>query len=179
LKTTRIMTQGAIAVVWLSLQAACGGSAPAPASPSAEPAPPSAAGAASKAPESVAQPSFTPRMDVTESPAAPPPPPPAPPAPGEEKGVTAALRGSRSELARAERDLEASLSDCRSACHALASMERATGHLCDMASDHEDRRTCEDAKTKVLAARDRIRSSCGSCPDGPTLDRTAPVPSRP
>jgi hypothetical protein len=90
----------------------------------------------------------------------------------------AALRNARAELSQAERDLELSASDCTAACRALASMERATGHLCDLASDLPDRRSCEDAKTKVLAARDRIRASCGTCPNGPTLEHGAPIPSR-
>jgi hypothetical protein len=109
----------------------------------------------------------------------PPPPPPESATADRERGVATALRDSRADLSRAQRDLEASMSDCRSACHALASMERATGHVCSMATDHDDRRTCEDAKTTVLRARDRIRASCGTCPDGASLDRTAPIPSRP
>ena len=43
----------------------------------------------------------------------------------------------------------------------------------------EDRRRCEDAKTQVQRARDRVRAACGSCPDGPLLDRRAPIPSHP
>ena len=90
-----------------------------------------------------------------------------------------ALRAARTEVEQAQRDLEASMSDCANACRALGSMERATGHLCDLATDHDDRRRCEDAKTAVLRAREKIRAACGSCPNGPSLDKTAPIPSRP
>jgi hypothetical protein len=75
-----------------------------------------------------------------------------------------ALRAARSEVDLAERDLEAASStDCTTACRALASLERATGHLCDLATEADDRRRCEDAKTKVLRARDKIKVACGKC----------------
>ncbi len=112
-------------------------------------------------------------------------PAPAPPEAGRESAQPsdssrrreAALRSARAEVNQAEKDLEASATDCVAACRALASMERATGHLCDLATLHDDRRFCEDAKTKVLAARDRIRSACGTCANGPTLEHSAPIPS--
>jgi hypothetical protein len=91
----------------------------------------------------------------------------------------AALRTARAEVDQARRDLETSMSDCTAACRALGSMERATGHLCDLATERDDRARCEDAKTAVQRARDRIRASCTSCPGGPSLDKTAPIPSRP
>jgi hypothetical protein len=115
---------------------------------------------------------------------------PAQPAPGPAPAPTSApsdandrrvraLRAARTEVDQAQRDLEASMSDCANACRALGSMERATGHLCDLATDRDDRRRCEDAKTAVLRAREKIRAACGSCPNGPSLDKTAPIPSRP
>jgi hypothetical protein len=115
----------------------------------------------------------------------PPPPPPAPVAsPTDASAATtdkerpkAALGRARNELDVAERELQASAGDCANACRALGSMERATGRLCDLASSTEDRQRCEDAKTKVLAARDRVRSTCGACPGGPSLERSAPIPS--
>jgi len=93
--------------------------------------------------------------------------------------VEVALRAARTEVEQAQRELEVSMSECTNACRALGSMERATGHLCDLATERDDRRRCEDAKTAVLRARDRIRKSCGSCPGGPSLEKTAPIPSRP
>ena len=48
---------------------------------------------------------------------------------------------------------------------------------CDLATAADDVRRCEDAKTKVLGARDRIKKTCGSCPGGPSLDKGAPIPS--
>jgi hypothetical protein len=96
---------------------------------------------------------------------------------GDESGRTAALGRARSDLDAAERELQTSAGDCANACRALGSMERATGHLCELASSLEDRRRCEEAKTKVLAARDRVRGTCGACPGGPSLERSAPIPS--
>jgi hypothetical protein len=81
------------------------------------------------------------------------------------------------ELARAERELQASAGDCVLACRALGSMERATAHLCALASAPVEQATCQDARAKVLSGRDRVRASCGDCPGGPSLDKNAPIPS--
>jgi hypothetical protein len=67
------------------------------------------------------------------------------------------------ELARAEAALAAAQGDCAAACRALASMQRATDHLCALVEDSSDGRRCEDARKRLLAARDRVRSSCGDC----------------
>ena len=103
----------------------------------------------------------------------PPPDLPAPAAepPNSDRRREAALRTARSELDRASRELDLATGECGSACRALASMERATGHICNLASDESDRRRCDDAKAKVARARDRIRTSCGTCPDGTRLDQ--------
>lgn len=50
---------------------------------------------------------------------------------------------------------------CGTACAALASMERATTHLCDLAGEGD--RRCEDARTRVRSAGDRVRASCPVC----------------
>jgi hypothetical protein len=80
---------------------------------------------------------------------------------------------ARDALARAELELEASSSDCASACRALGSLERAASRLCDLADSPDDRRHCDDAKQKVIAARDRVRQTCSACPGGPRLDRSS------
>ena len=90
--------------------------------------------------------------------------------------MSAVLRDARSDLARAAKDIEAAMGDCAAACRALASMERATSHLCAL-SPADERGACDDAKAQVWSARARIRAACGSCPDGQSLDRSAPIPS--
>ena len=99
-------------------------------------------------------------------------PSPAAAPPSSDRRREAALRSARAELDTASRELDLATGECGSACRALASMERATGHMCNLASDESDRRRCEEAKAKVARARDRIRSSCGTCPDGTRLDRS-------
>jgi outer membrane protein TolC len=92
----------------------------------------------------------------------------------------AALAHAKGDLDRAERELLTSAGDCASACRALASMERATGHLCALAraaGSQDDRSRCDEATAKVLEARVRVRSTCGTCEGGPSLERTAPIPS--
>jgi hypothetical protein len=74
-----------------------------------------------------------------------------------------ARQASSAELARAQADLEAAQGDCAAACRALASMQHATERLCALAGEPDDRRRCEDAKKRLLAARDRVRSACGEC----------------
>ena len=90
-----------------------------------------------------------------------------------------ALSHARSELDVGERELVVAGGDCRAACRALGSMDRAAGHLCELANDGSERSTCEDAKTTLLGARDRVRTTCGSCPGGASVERTAPIPSVP
>jgi hypothetical protein len=127
--------------------------------------------------------SVTPEVPATPAPA--PPPPPAAmgaaaapqPMMAEAPAVGGGLSVARSELALAERQLQTSAGDCATACRALGSMERATAHLCAMASSSDDQRSCQDARAKVLGGRDRVRASCGECPGGPSLDKNAPIPS--
>jgi hypothetical protein len=116
----------------------------------------------------------TPATPTTTLPQSVPSPEPDAPA-----GRAASLRAARSEVERAQRELDLAMNDCASACRALGSMERATGHLCDLASEADDRQRCEDAKSAVRRAREKIRGTCRACPNGPSLDKSAPIPSRP
>jgi uncharacterized membrane protein len=70
---------------------------------------------------------------------------------------------ARADLDRAQRDLELATSDCESACRALASMERATSHLCSLAEEPDDQRRCDDARLRLTAARGRVHAACGGC----------------
>ncbi len=122
-------------------------------------------------------------------PQATPPPQPTPepqqpqggaaPSPGAPELHAAAVRSARREVAAAQRELDLAAGDCPGACRALASMERATRHLCDLAAADDERTQCEDAKAAVQKSRARLKSSCGTCPGGPSLERSAPIPSRP
>jgi hypothetical protein len=146
----------------LLLLCGCGGAqkseAPAPTTPAfGDQAPPAAAppsGAVHVAPE---QPSLSP-------PVMPPPPPPPPTTPADQPAERVATRlAARAELDRAQRELESAASDCESACRALASMERATSHLCSLADEPDDQRRCDDAKLRLTTARGRVRAACGGC----------------
>ncbi len=72
---------------------------------------------------------------------------------------TPEVAAARNDFDNAERQLATAQGDCATACRALASMERAAEHICGMATNNE----CERARERVQAARDRIRSTCGSC----------------
>jgi hypothetical protein len=87
------------------------------------------------------------------------------------------LAGPWNDLVRAQLALEASAGSCTAACRALGSMERAADQLCKLASSSEDAGRCDDARGKLIAARERVRTACGSCPGGPTVDPKAPAPS--
>ncbi len=160
-----VTTCAIVAGIWLAIGAGCGGAAK-DASPSA--ASPSNAGAAQKS-------------EMAPSGYAPPPPtaPPATSPPGVPTSPGAQRRlEANADFDRAERELSASSSDCASACRALASLERATVRLCDLAEQPDDVQRCDDAKKKLRTARDRVRSTCSACPGGPSVDRDAPIPSR-
>jgi len=181
-RAKRAMTT-ALAVSTMTL-AACGAGQQAEKAPAAAPVAP--AGAAPEAPADMSSAArgataTTPAAEATPAPApAPAPPPPAAAAAPTASGIAphVALQRARAEIDAAQRALETSAGDCTAACRALGSMDRATGHLCDLASDADDRRRCDDAKTRVLAARERVKTTCGSCPGGPSVERTAPIPSR-
>lgn len=144
--------------VLLLLLCQCGGAqqsqAPASVAPGAPP---------SGAHEETVAPSASPGGGATF---APPPaqPPPPPPAPEDQRDLRKAERISAgADLDRAVRELDAAASDCESACRALASMERATTHLCSLAEDPGDQRRCDDAKVRLTAAKGRVRAACGAC----------------
>lgn len=123
---------------------------------------------------------------------APPPPPPSPagdaaptqpstpPAAGayaQPPNRAAALSQATTEIEASQRELDVAGGDCRNACRALGSMDRAAGRICGLAQSNDELRRCTDAKTRVYSARDKVKSTCGTCPDT-SVDRNAPIPSR-
>jgi hypothetical protein len=48
--------------------------------------------------------------------------------------------------------------DCRVACRALESLQRATRRLCDIGPEH-----CEEARAKLKDATNRVRTTCPEC----------------
>lgn len=127
-----------------------------------------------------------------------PPPPPSPeppatpsneasgkvPAPAQPGGGAAgassrsmALQSASNEIESSQRELDVAAGDCRNACRALGSMDRAAGKVCELAQGSEEGRRCDGAKQRVYSARDRVKTTCGSCPGGASVERTAPIPS--
>lgn len=86
------------------------------------------------------------------SPGAPPPPSPS-----------AAPSEAREELPSSVAAGPTALSSdpCANACRALASMERATTHLCSLAGDADAR--CEGARSRVKSASARVHAECPAC----------------
>ena len=185
--------RGTAWVIGLLLAAGCGGAAPRayPASPvqpgnegveaKEEAAPPpgeaprssgyagEAAGAQGAYPPSAAA---TQPMPTVPRYAAPPAPSAAP-----WGGATADEReqGLLDDFLVAEAALMSSGPACGDACRALRSMQRATVRLCAMASDNEEQERCRNAETRYRSARERVRSLCGQCQEGPSLDPKAPL----
>lgn len=148
---------GSVAVIVLAAlvaAAGCGGAA----KPSAAPSPAGYPGSPSS-------------TDVNHTPSGVQPMPST--RPEEHPGAALALR----DFELGERELQTAAGDCATACRALASMERATSQLCSIAELPDDRRRCDDARRRLLAARDRVRGTCSACAGGPSLDREAPVPT--
>ena len=104
---------------------------------------------------------------ASQSPATSAPPRMAPPD-ADQSGVgpephAVTRESARSEIKQAEIELTQAGSDCSRACKALASMERATAHLCSVVSTPDDQHSCDDARQKLQSSRDRVRSTCGEC----------------
>jgi len=89
----------------------------------------------------------------------------------------AELRTAASTVESSQRELDVAAGDCRNACRALGSMDRATGRLCELASGGDEVRRCEDARRSVYTARDRVKATCGDCQGSPSVERRDPIPS--
>ena len=125
-----------------------------------------------------------PSSSLAGSPAAAPPPAPSQPgaagAMGPGMGAAArsvALQTAASDLESSQRELDVAAGDCRNACRALGSMDRAAGRLCGLTQGDPETRRCDEAKGRVYSARDRVKATCGQCENGAAVDRSAPIPS--
>jgi len=87
--------------------------------------------------------------------------PPAPSAQGGESHPPEWFRigAAREDLQKSEAQMDASMSDCESACKALASLERAVNHICAVAEPDE----CNDARMRALKARKAVNAQCSGC----------------
>ncbi|MBS2015153.1 MAG: hypothetical protein JST00_19840 [Deltaproteobacteria bacterium] len=151
------------------------------------PATPSQVGEASGAAPQAA-PAGYPQQPGAYPPAPPPAEPAAPVQPqaapgqfgGQPSGGTSrsmAFSAALDEVDSSVRQLDVAAGDCSNACRALGSMDRAAGRLCSLAQGNDEGRRCEDAKKKVYTARDRVKQTCGTCPGGVSVERSAPIPS--
>ena len=92
--------------------------------------------------------------EIQAAPAEAAPPPPAAQRPAEEESAPAARDDTEARSAPAA-------SPCTRACKALASMQRATDHLCGLSGEGDPR--CTGARDRVRSATDRVRASCPPC----------------
>jgi hypothetical protein len=129
-------------------------------------------------------PSAYPQQSAPGTFAPPPPPPglpdtarPASPAEPTPANRSVAMSQASNDVETSQRELDVAGGDCRNACRALGSMDRATGRICGLAQSEDEQRRCSDAKTRVYSARDKVRNTCGTCPDV-SVERSAPIPSR-
>ncbi len=169
-KTRSLPTQGIASLVLLALGvAACGGATPAASSPASQAAPPGAMQPEAE-PDSAGQ--KTAPSPTNEAPVAPSTQSAAPTASGgsSSDSLQAEMRNARRDVQLATRDLDASMGDCANVCRALSSLERATAHLCALASGDSDKSACDDAKSRVQHAQAQIKASCGTCANGASLD---------
>ncbi len=88
-----------------------------------------------------------------------------------------ALRARAGEVDRFEAELVQAGSDCREACRALGSMDRACGGLCSLSRGTSEAPLCSTATKRLLHARDTVKRACGACPNGASVERFAPIPS--
>ena len=111
------------------------------------------------APSPSAAPQTEPLGAVKSSAQPPPPPRAAPVTQGE-----ASPRDDRPSSVASGPPALSSGDPCANACRALASMERATSHLCSLAGDADAR--CEGARTRVKNAGARVHAECPACTGG-------------
>ncbi len=91
-------------------------------------------------------------------------------------GVRAARVQAKADMDKAQRELDVAAADCGTACRALLSLERSTSRLCELVISDSDTADCEESKRAAKRARDRVRSTCGTCPAGtPSLEPDAPL----
>jgi hypothetical protein len=87
-----------------------------------------------------------------------PPPPPR----GEDRVAKDGDRGLAAGAAPVSPQYDsASSSPCETACRALASMNRAATHLCNLAGQESE--SCSNARERLRAATERVRQSCSEC----------------
>ncbi|MBX3212674.1 MAG: hypothetical protein KF850_11620 [Labilithrix sp.] len=164
-------TRGALAVALGAGLVACA-SSPRKSAESPASAPP-AAGYAAQPVEGAPSPDADAAGPSSPAPQAAAPGQYAPPPPNR----SIALGRASNEIEASQRELDVAGGDCQNACRALGSMDRAAGRLCGLAQSSDEQRRCGDAKGRVYSARDKVRSTCGTCPDV-SVDRNDPVPSR-
>jgi hypothetical protein len=182
---TRLVRRAAVLVALASGLGACAAADKSANAPRSE----GYAGAAAQPQQPGAYPSVP-----TTPPASPaPPPPPASPQPGSapaqpgsvpqgepsksSQSRDQALQSAANEVDTSQRELDVAAGDCRNACRALGSMDRAAGRLCGLTQGESELRRCDDAKRRVYSARDRVKATCGQCENGASVDRSAPIPS--
>jgi hypothetical protein len=123
-----------------------------------------AAGGKSRAPDpsATAQPRAEPPPPPVQQvqPAQPSYTPPAAPAPADQADAAQASDDKRRRLAEREAPRPAA-DPCLTACSALASMERATDHLCGLAGAADGR--CASARERVRNALARVQAACPAC----------------
>ena len=114
-------------------------------------------------------PGGAPATGYASPPAQPPPPPPASPPSPEPLSPSVAAPSEASSRDERPSSVAAgptalSSDPCANACRALASMERATTHLCSLAGDADTR--CEGARSRVKNASARVHAECPACAGG-------------
>jgi len=88
-----------------------------------------------------------------------------------DSAIKGPVTAPKTELVQADDDFAAAESqlsaagDCVAMCKALASMRKATDHLCALTKDggDDDKKRCDGAKEKVASAEAKVKSTCGGC----------------
>lgn len=96
---------------------------------------------------------------TTAAESAPPPPPTDSYRPHKEDEGRAAAGAA--PVQGADAAAQQSSSPCVTACRALASMDRAATHICQLAGSDDAR--CTNARERVRLATERVRQSCSDC----------------
>lgn len=107
------------------------------------------------------QPSAT-SPGASASPSPPPPPPASPPPVDAQSRAPSQIEADAPAPTKSGGSADEPAGDpCASVCRALASMMRATEHLCALAGAADAR--CEGARSRVQSAGERVQAHCPRC----------------
>ncbi len=175
------MTRHSRTLAYFAMTAVAAGCASSP--PAKTSAPPSAGESMSPAPPPPPAPGITPTAGAvpendkagtgsgtstatpTNPPGTPQPKPPVNPSTMPSDPLPTDLGAAQASFDKSAQSFSVAGNDCQQLCKALASMQNAADHLCDLTKSGGggEKKRCTDAQGRVTSAKERVKQTCGGC----------------